>query len=54
MTVVEVVVCVSHGVDNGLSAHERHELILADDERVLAVAFIYEGKDPQVIDMPSS
>ena len=40
--------------DIGLSAHERHELILADDERVLAVAFIYEGKDPKVIDLPSS
>lgn len=40
--------------DIGLSAHERHELILADDERLLAVAFIFEGKEPQVMEVPSS
>jgi hypothetical protein len=43
MIVVEVVVTVSHGVDIGLSAQERHQLILSEDEQFLGVALVSDG-----------
>ena len=46
MTVVEVVVSVSPGGDVGLSAHERHQLILSPDEQFLGVALLYDGSPP--------
>ena len=46
MTEVEVVVTVTHEVDNGLSAQERHMLILSPDEQFLGVAMLYEGSPP--------
>ena len=48
MTFVEVVVSVSHGVDNGLSAHERHQLILSEDEEFLGIAMIYDGSPTEI------
>jgi hypothetical protein len=43
MIFVEVVVTVSHGVDDGLSGQERHKLILSEDEQFLGVALVYDG-----------
>jgi hypothetical protein len=51
MTVVDVIVSVSHGVDNGPSAQEGHQLILDDDEQFLGLAMIYSGS-PIKIDLP--
>ena len=48
MTFVEVVVSVSHGVDNGLSAHERHQLILSENEEFLGIALVYDGSPVEV------
>jgi len=47
VTFVEVVVSVSHEVDNGLSAHERHQLILSEDEKFLGIAMVYDGSPPK-------
>ncbi len=46
MTEVEVVVTVTREADNGLSAQERHMLILSPDEQFLGVAMLYEGSPP--------
>ena len=43
MTVVEVIVQVTHGVDVGLSAHERHQLVLDEGEQFLGIAMVYDG-----------
>ena len=48
MTVVEVVVSVSPEGDIGLSAHERHQLILSDDEQFLGIAMVYDGSPVEV------
>ena len=48
MTVVEVVVSVSREADPGLSAHERHQLILSEDEKFLGVAMVYDGSPTQI------
>ena len=47
MMTVEVVVTVSHGVDIGLSAKERHKLILSENEQFLGVALVYDGSPPK-------
>jgi hypothetical protein len=39
--------------DNGLSAHERHQLILTEDERFLGIIMCFQGADPIKIDLPS-
>ena len=48
MTVVEVVVSVSPEGDIGLSAHERHQLILSDDEQFLGIAMVYDGSPVKI------
>ena len=50
MTVVDVIVSVTREADNGLSAHERHQLILSEDEQFLGVAMLYDGSQPKKID----
>ena len=50
MTIVEVFVSVTPEGDNGRSAHERHQLILSDDEQFLGVAMFYDGSEPKSID----
>ena len=50
MTVVDILVIVTHGVDIGLSAQERHQLILSEDEQFLGVAMLYDGSQPKKID----
>ena len=50
MTVVDILVTVTHGVDNGLSGQERHQLILSEDEQFLGVAMLYDGSQPKKID----
>ena len=47
MTVVDVIVSVTREADNGLSAHERHQLILSEDEQFLGVAMVYDGSPPE-------
>ena len=49
MTFVEVVVNVSHGVDDGLSGQERHKLILSENEQFLGVALVYDGSPPKEV-----
>ena len=46
MTVVEVLVTVTHGVDIGLSGQERHQLILSEDEQFLGIAMVYVVVSP--------
>ena len=48
MTIVEVVVSVSREADNGLSAQERHQLILSEDEQFLGVALVYDGSPAEI------
>ena len=43
MTVVDILVSVSSEGDLGLSAHERHQLILSEDEEFLGIAMVYDG-----------
>jgi hypothetical protein len=50
MTLVEVVISVTPEGDDGQSAHERHQLILSDDEEFLGIAMMYDGSDPTPID----
>ena len=50
MTVVEVLVTVTHGVDIGLSGQERHQLILSPDEQFLGIAMVYGGSEPKQLD----
>jgi hypothetical protein len=50
MTIVDVVVSVTPEGDIGQSAHERHQLILSDDEEFLGIAMMYDGSDPTPID----
>ena len=46
MTIVDVVVSVTPEGDIGQSAHERHQLILSDDEEFLGIAMMYDGVPP--------
>ena len=48
MTVVDVLVSVTRGADIGLSAHERHQLILSEDEEFLGIAMIYDGSPTEI------
>ena len=48
MTVVEVVVSVTPNGDIGLSAHERHQLILSENEQFLGIAMVYDGSPTKV------
>ena len=50
MTVVEVLVTVTREADIGLSAHERHQLILSEDEQFLGIAMVYGGSEPKQLD----
>jgi hypothetical protein len=50
MTLVEVLVSVTPEGDNGQSAHERHQLILSDDEEFLGIAMMYDGSETTPID----
>ena len=50
MTVVDILVTVTREADNGQSAHERHQLILSEDEQFLGVAMVYDGSQPKEID----
>ena len=47
MTIVDVVVSVTPEGDIGQSAHERHQLILSDDEEFLGIAMMYDGVPPK-------
>ena len=48
MTVVEVLVSVTREADIGLSAQERHQLILSEDEQFLGVAMVYDGSPIEI------
>ena len=50
MTEVTIEVEVSHEVDNGQSAQERHKLLLSDDERFLGLILLWQGSEPMKID----
>ena len=52
MTVVDILVSVSSEGDPGLSAHERHQLILSEDEEFLGIAMVYDGSQTKQ-DLPS-
>ena len=47
MTIVEVLVSVTPEGYNGLSAHERHQLILSENEEFLGIALVYDGSPPK-------
>ena len=53
MNVVTIDVNVSHEVDNGLSAQERHQIILSENERFLGLVICYEGSEPMTVTFPS-
>ena len=53
MTVVDVIVSVSHGVDNGQSAQEGHQLILDDDEQFVGLGLVYTSDSNGTITLPS-
>ena len=53
MTEVTIDVEVSHEVDNGLSAQERHKLLMSDDERFLGLILLWQGSEPMKIDSVS-
>ena len=50
MILVEVFVSVTPEGDDGQSAHERHQLILSDDEEFLGIAMMYDGSETTPID----
>ena len=47
MTIVDVIVSVTPGGDNGQSDQEGHQLILSDDEQFLGIAMLYDGSSPK-------